>query len=88
MSHDDDAHAGPQSFWMKYVWSQDHKVIAIQYTITALVVGLVALALSNLMRLQLGFPGRLSFIDAASYYQYVTMPQSVPGVPGRIACGG
>ncbi|BAL22529.1 cytochrome c oxidase, subunit I [Azoarcus sp. KH32C] len=73
MSHDDDAHAGPQSFWMKYVWSQDHKVIAIQYTITALVVGLIALALSNLMRLQLGFPGRLSFIDAASYYQYVTM---------------
>jgi cytochrome c oxidase subunit 1 len=67
-----DAH-GPQSFWTKYVWSQDHKVIAIQYTITAIVAGLVALVLSNLMRLQLGFPGKFEFIDPASYYQFVTM---------------
>ena len=36
-------------------------------------VGLVALVLSNLMRLQLGFPGVFSFIDPAAYYQYVTM---------------
>jgi len=63
----------PQSFWTKYVWSQDHKVIAIQYTITAISVGLVALVLSGLMRLQLGFPGSFSFIDPSSYYQYVTM---------------
>ena len=63
----------PQSFWTKYVWSQDHKVIAIQYTITAISVGLVALVLSGLMRLQLGFPGSFSFIDPTSYYQYVTM---------------
>jgi cytochrome c oxidase subunit 1 len=63
----------PQSFWTKYVWSQDHKVIALQYVITAVSVGLVALALSGLMRLQLGFPGSFSFIDPTSYYQYVTM---------------
>ena len=63
----------PQSFWTKYVWSQDHKVIAIQYVITAISVGLVALVLSGLMRLQLGFPGSFSFIDPTSYYQYVTM---------------
>src|SRR5919198_4456384 len=63
----------PQSFWTKYIWSQDHKVIAIQYVITAMSVGLVALVLSLLMRLQLGFPGSLSFIDPGSYYQYVTM---------------
>ncbi len=63
----------PQSFWTKYVWSQDHKVIAIQYVITAVSVGLVALVLSGLMRLQLGFPGSFSFIDPTSYYQYVTM---------------
>jgi len=44
----DHAHAGhePQSFLTKYVWSQDHKVIAIQYTITAIAIGLVALTLS------------------------------------------
>ncbi|MCI3204935.1 MULTISPECIES: cytochrome c oxidase subunit I [Pandoraea] len=64
---------GPQSFWTKYVWSQDHKVIAVQYTCTAIAVGLVGLVLSNLMRLQLGFPGKFSFIDASHYYQYVTM---------------
>jgi cytochrome c oxidase subunit I len=63
----------PHSFWTKYIWSQDHKVIAIQYVITAMSVGLVALVLSLLMRLQLGFPGSFSFIDPGSYYQYVTM---------------
>lgn len=66
-------HDGPQSFWTKYVWSQDHKVIAVQYACTAIAVGLVGLVLSNLMRLQLGFPGKFSFIDASHYYQYVTM---------------
>ncbi len=63
----------PKSFITRYIWSQDHKVIAIQYTITAIAVGLVALALSLLMRLQLGFPDSFSFIDPESYYQFVTM---------------
>ena len=36
----------PQTFIEKYVWSQDHKVIAIQYGSVAIGVGLVALALS------------------------------------------
>ncbi|HZV63729.1 MAG TPA: cbb3-type cytochrome c oxidase subunit I, partial [Telluria sp.] len=63
----------PQSWWTKYVWSQDHKVIAVQYTITAIVVGLLGMVLSDLMRLQLGFPGRFAFIDPARYYQFITM---------------
>jgi cytochrome c oxidase subunit I len=63
----------PQSFWTKYIWSQDHKVIAIQYSITAIVAGLVALVLSALMRLQLGFPGSVPFMDSAAYYQAMTM---------------
>jgi len=63
----------PKTFIGKYVWSQDHKVIAVQYTITAVLVGLVALVLSWLMRLQIGFPGMFEFIDADSYYQYTTM---------------
>jgi cytochrome c oxidase subunit I len=65
-------HHGPQSFLTKYVWSQDHKVIAIQYSLTAIAVGLIALVLSNLMRLQLGFPGRFG-IAPGEYYQFVTM---------------
>ncbi|HEX2009408.1 MAG TPA: cytochrome c oxidase subunit I [Roseateles sp.] len=72
--HDDHAqHHEPQSFLTKYVWSQDHKVIALQYGGTAIVVGLVGLLLSNLMRLQLGFPGQFEFINAERYYQFVTM---------------
>lgn len=63
----------PKSWIEKYVWSQDHKVIAIQYTVTAVGVGLVALVLSGLMRLQLGFPGMVEFITPEAYYQFVTM---------------
>jgi cytochrome c oxidase subunit I len=63
----------PKTFLGKYVWSQDAKVIAIQYGITAIAIGLVALVLSILMRLQLGFPGTFSLIDPANYLQYVTM---------------
>src|ERR671917_1897263 len=63
----------PHSWVTKYVFSQDAKVIAIQYSITALSIGLVALVLSWLMRLQLGFPGVFSFIDANAYYQFITM---------------
>jgi len=63
----------PKSWITKYVFSQDAKIIAIQYSITALTIGLVALVLSWLMRLQLGFPGLLPFIDAHHYYQFMTM---------------
>ncbi len=61
------------SWVTKYVFSQDAKVIAVQYASTALAIGLVALVLSWLMRLQLGFPGVFSFIDPSQYLQYITM---------------
>ncbi len=63
----------PKSFFTKYIWSQDHKVIAIQYSITAIGVGLLALVLSGLMRLQLGFPDTFAFIAPGDYYQFITM---------------
>ncbi len=63
----------PKTFIGKYVWSQDHKVIAIQYGGTALAIGMLALVLSWLMRLQLGFPEIFSFIGPEDYYQFVTM---------------
>ncbi|MCG7360799.1 cytochrome c oxidase subunit I [Roseomonas sp. ACRSG] len=61
------------SWWTKYVFSQDAKVIALQYSATALAAGFVALVLSWLMRLQLGFPDSLSIIDQNQYYQVITM---------------
>jgi cytochrome c oxidase subunit 1 len=63
----------PHSWIEKWVFSQDAKYIAIQYSITALAIGFVALVLSWLIRLQLGFPGTFSFIDAERYYQFITM---------------
>ncbi len=66
-------HHEPTSFISRYIWSQDHKVIAIQYGMTAIAVGLVALVLSGLMRLQLGFPHSFDFISPSAYYQFITM---------------
>ncbi len=63
----------PKTWLGKYVFSQDAKVIAIQYSLTAIAIGLVALVLSVVMRLQLGFPNTFDFIDPSSYLQAVTM---------------
>ena len=63
----------PKTFVGRYIWSQDAKVIAVQYAITAIGIGLVALVLSWLMRLQLGFPNSFSFIDPSNYLQFVTL---------------
>jgi cytochrome c oxidase subunit 1 len=63
----------PHSWWTKYVFSQDAKVIAIQYAGTAMAIGLVALVLSWLMRLKLGFPDTFSSISPDVYYQFMTM---------------
>ncbi len=71
---DQDQHLhDPQTFITKYIWSQDHKVIAIQYGVTAIAVGILGMVLSSLMRLQLGFPGSISFIDPVNYYQFLTL---------------
>jgi cytochrome c oxidase subunit 1 len=63
----------PKSFITKWIFCQDAKVIGIQYSITAIAIGLVALVLSWLMRLQLGFPETFSYLTPAGYYQFVTM---------------
>jgi len=84
VAHDEDAYVAPaeveevdlyhpKSWITKYVFSQDAKVIAIQYATTAGAIGLVALVLSWLMRLQLGFPEVFTFIEAEDYYQFITM---------------
>ncbi|GIK86470.1 MAG: alternative cytochrome c oxidase subunit 1 [Betaproteobacteria bacterium] len=63
----------PKTFLGKYVWSQDAKIIAIQYGVTAIGVGVIALVLSWLMRLQLAYPNQFSFIDPSNYLQFVSM---------------
>jgi cytochrome c oxidase subunit 1 len=53
-----DEHDHPQlGFIRKYIFSTDHKVIGVQYIITAMAMAVVGGVLSMLMRLQLGWPG-------------------------------
>jgi len=46
----------PPSFIRRYIFSQDHKIIGLQYFLTAAFVALVAGALAVLIRMQLAWP--------------------------------
>src|SRR6188768_3869978 len=52
-AHDHEHH---DTFWTKYVFSQDHKMISKQFLITAIIMGFVAMIMSMIFRLQLGWP--------------------------------
>lgn len=52
--HEHDHHEG--NFWTKYIFSEDHKVIAKQFLITGIFWALLGGTLSVIFRLQLGFP--------------------------------
>ena len=45
-----------ESFLEKYIFSQDHKVIGIQYGITSLIFLLIGFLLMAVMRYQLAYP--------------------------------
>lgn len=49
-----------ESFVSKYIFSQDHKMIAKQFLMTAIFMGVVAMLLSVLFRIQLAWPGESS----------------------------
>lgn len=49
-------HHHEESFWTKYVFSQDHKMIAKQFLITGIVMAVFAMLLSVLFRIQLAWP--------------------------------
>jgi cytochrome c oxidase subunit 1 len=51
-------HHAEAGFWTRYVFSQDHKVIGIQYAVTALLFLLFGFSLMLIMRWQLAFPGK------------------------------
>src|SRR5216683_2332967 len=53
-----DAHHAPMSFWRKYIFSTDHKIIGIQFLFVSLFFLLVGGLLAMQMRWQLGFPGK------------------------------
>lgn len=49
-------HHEPQNFWRKYIFSEDHKVIAKQYLISGIIWSVLGLSMSVVFRIQLGFP--------------------------------
>ncbi|MBI4564361.1 MAG: cbb3-type cytochrome c oxidase subunit I [Planctomycetes bacterium] len=59
-------------FWTRYVFSRDHKVIGIQYILTAMAMGLVGGALAAWIRVQLAWPGSAG-ISPEQYPSLVTM---------------
>src|SRR5689334_11610788 len=57
VGHDDHGHhEHHDTFWTKYVFSQDHKMISKQFLITAILMALLAMSMSLIFRLQLGWP--------------------------------
>ena len=56
--HDAHAHEhhGPQGI-LKYIWSTDHKMIAVQYLFTGMAMGLIGAYFSYVFRMQMAFPG-------------------------------
>ena len=60
-------------FMRRYVFSTDHKIIGIQYTLTGLVMAIAGALLATLIRLQLGWP--------AHQWQWLALllPKGMPG---------
>jgi cytochrome c oxidase subunit 1 len=57
-THDDHGHHHKETFITKYIFSQDHKMIAKQYLITGvLIMGFIGIGMSLLFRMQLAWPG-------------------------------
>jgi len=54
-AHEVHDHA-PQAFIWKYVFSKDHKVIGVQYYVTAMLMAVIAGLLAMLIRLQIAWP--------------------------------
>jgi cytochrome c oxidase subunit 1 len=58
-------HHHKETFVTKYIFSQDHKMIAKQYLITGMFMGVIGVFMSMLFRLQLAYPDQsFSIIEA------------------------
>jgi cytochrome c oxidase subunit 1 len=63
-AHAHDEHEHHETFWTKYVFSQDHKMISKQFLVTAIIMAVLAMLMSMIFRLQLGWPDhRFPFLE-------------------------
>lgn len=69
-------HAEP-SFFHKYLWSTDHKMIAKQYLFTGMVMAMIGGFLAYVFRMQQGFPNQyvpgFGVVTPGRYNAVVTM---------------
>jgi cytochrome c oxidase subunit 1 len=74
-------HHGEMSFWSKYVFSTDHKVIAMQYMFTGMAMALIGGFMAYAFRMQLAFPGMevpfFGVVSPADYNSLVTNHGSI-----------
>jgi cytochrome c oxidase subunit 1 len=69
--HPHDLHHEEPSFWRKYVFSTDHKMIAMQYLFTGMAMALIGGFFAYVFRMQLGFPGvHVPFFGTVSPNEY------------------
>ena len=70
-------HVEHENFFRKYLWSTDHKVIAMQYLFTGMAMALIGGYLSYVFRMQLAFPNQhvpgYGFVTPSQYNALVTM---------------
>lgn len=64
-------------FWRNYIFSTDHKMIGIQYGITALLFLFTGFSLMMLMRWQLAFPGKPMPAWIAGLFNQTVMPGGI-----------
>ena len=66
----------PESFWSKYIFSVDHKVIGMQYLFTGMFMALIGGFFVYVFRMQLAFPGEEVFgfglVNPTQYNSLVT----------------
>jgi cytochrome c oxidase subunit 1 len=72
-----EAHHEDLGFWRSYIFSTDHKMIGIQYGITALCFLFFGFTLIMLMRWQLAYPGRPIPVFG-TLLQYIVPKEMVP----------
>src|SRR5689334_17738414 len=57
-AHEAHVHHHEPGFWRKYIFSTDHKVIGIQYGVTALLFLMLGFLLMAAMRWQIAYPNK------------------------------
>ncbi len=79
-AHDDHAHAHgnhhEEGWFLKYFWSTDHKMIAKQYLLTGMALGVIGAYFAYVFRMQAAFPNKpvpgYGLVTGADYNALVT----------------